>query len=388
MNKNGLLRNIAVLVIAAVVAFVAGADFLRLHEKDNIYAGNPAITEVKKLSAYNENLLGTAGDTDVFVLDSGVPGGKALIYGGTHSNETAAVLSALTYIENAQVSQGTLYVIMQANQSAMSATIPLRAQMEHMTFTLPDGSIRQVRMGSRLTNPVDQWPDPNYRLNSSGRVLKHGEVAEIRNLNRNHPGMEKGYLTEMVAYGIRQLIVQESIDLVFDGHEASPEFARVNYVIAHERAMDLGSTGILNATLDAMISGNVEGYPFKIDLSGKASFGLSHRALGDNTKTFATLFETLNPVMGFCHDKVTEDLVKNGKSPNYARITELGLLNTGKMPANGSPIEQRTAYHMEISRQLISAMGELNQEKSVTVTGLPTYIDMVTSGLESTLKPL
>jgi hypothetical protein len=388
MKNKKLLVNIAVLVVALAIALVAGADFRKMHEPDKIYTGNPAITSVKKLSDYNNNLLNTAGDTDIYVLDSGVPGGKALIYGGTHSNETAAVMNALTYIENAVVEQGTLYVIFQANQSAFTNTLPLRAQMSHMNFTLPDGSVRSVRMGSRLANPVHQWPDPNYRLNSSGRVLKQNEIAEIRNLNRNHPGMEEGYLVEMVAYGIRNLIDTEGIDFIFDGHEASPEFLRVNYLIAHDRAMNLGSTAILNASLDAMMEGNMEGYPFKLDLSGATSWGLSHRALGDNTATLATLFESLNPVMGFCHGKVNEELVKEGKSDNYVKITDMGLLDSGELTDAGSPIELRTAYHMEISRQLLNAMGELDPAKTVTVTGLPTFTEMVSNGLESTLKPL
>ncbi len=388
MKLNQLWINIIVLVVAAAVAFGAGSDFKAMQQPDEIYTGNPALTSIKKLSDYNKNLLDTPGDTDIYVLDSGVPGGKALIYGGTHSNETAAVLNAITYIENAEVKQGTLYVIFAANQSAFSATLPLRGQMAYMQFDLPDGSIRKVRMGSRLTNPVHQWPDPNYRLNSSGRVLKQNEIAEIRNLNRNHPGMQEGYLTEMICYGMRNLIDTEGIDLIYDGHEASSEFLRVNYLIAHNRAMNLGSTAILNASLDAMMEGNLDGYPFKVDLSGATSLGLSHRALGDTTDALATLFESLNPVMGFCHGKVDEALVKDGKSENYVKITDLGLLSSGELTPEGSPIEQRTGYHMEMSRQLIHAMGELDPEKTITVSGLPSFTDMVSDGLESTLKPL
>jgi hypothetical protein len=182
-----------------------------------------------------------------------------------------------------------------------------------------------VRIGTRLANPVHQWPDPNYRLNTSGRMLQHGEIAEIRNLNRNHPGLEEGYLVEMVCYGIRKLVETENVDVLYDGHEASPEFRAVNFLIAHERAMDLGSAAILNANLDAMMEGNMDGYPFKLDRSGATSWGLSHRALGDNTNAMATLFESLNPVMGFCHDKVTEELVKDGISPQLCKNHRAGL---------------------------------------------------------------
>lgn len=386
MQKQ-MLRNALILAVAAVVGTVAALDFLSLHQADRIYTANPAVTAVKKLSDYHPALRGTPADSDVYVLDSGKPGGRALIYGGTHANETAAVLNAVTYIENAKVEQGTLYVIFQANLSAFSATLPLRAQMDHMRFTLPDGSVRTIRLGARLANPVHQWPDPNYRFNSSGRVLEHGESAEIRNLNRNHPGMAQGYLTEMACFGLRCLIESEGIDLIYDGHEASPEFWRVNYLIAHQRAMDVGSTAILNASLDAAMEG-LGNYPFAIDLSGPTSWGLSHRALGDTTQTMATLFESLNPAMGFCHERVDEALVKGGVSANYQAITKLGVLSSGEMPPQGSPIELRTAYHLEMSRHLLGAMGELDLQKAITVSGLPTYAQMVEGGLESTLKPI
>ena len=388
MNTKHILRNVVVLLAALALAFLAGQEFYDLQQPDEFYTANPALTRIAKLSEYNPNLKGTAGDTDIYVFDSGVPGGVALVYGGTHANETAAVMSAITYIENVSVSQGKLFVIPQANLSAFSATLPLRAQASHMNFTLTDGSTRQVRIGTRLANPVHQWPDPNYRLNTSGRMLQHGEIAEIRNLNRNHPGLEEGYLVEMVCYGIRKLVETENVDLLFDGHEASPEFRAVNFLIAHERAMDLGSAAILNANLDAMMEGNMDGYPFKLDRSGATSWGLSHRALGDNTNAMATLFESLNPVMGFCHDKVTEELVKDGISPNYVKITELGLLNSGELTEAGSPIELRAAYHMEMSRHLIGALGELYPEKTLTISGLPTFNDLVTNGFEGILKPL
>lgn len=388
MNAKQTTRNVLVLLIALVLAFLAGQDFRDMQQPDKIYAENPALTRVAKLSEYNPNLKGTAGDTDIYVFDSGVPGGVALVYGGTHANETAAVMNAITYVENVLVTQGKLFVMPQANLSAFSATLPLRAQMGHMTFTLADGSVRTVRMGTRLANPVHQWPDPNYRLNSSGRVLEHGEIAEIRNLNRNHPGMEDGYLVEMVCYGIRKLVETENVDVLYDGHEASPEFRAVNFLIAHQRAMDLGSAAILNANLDAMMEGNMDGYPFKLDLSGATSWGLSHRALGDNTQAMATLFESLNPVMGFCHEKVTEALVKDGISPNYVHITDLGLLGSGELTDAGSPIELRAGYHMEMSRHLIGALGELNPEKTLTISGLPTFNDLVANGFEGILKPV
>jgi hypothetical protein len=47
-----------------------------LQQPDEFYTANPALTRIAKLSEYNPNLKGTAGDTDIYVFDSGVPGGR------------------------------------------------------------------------------------------------------------------------------------------------------------------------------------------------------------------------------------------------------------------------------------------------------------------------
>ena len=61
----------------------------------------------------------------------------------------------------------------------------------------------------------------------------------------------------------------------------------------------------------------INNLPLKMEISGQTSYGLSHRGLGDNTDALCTLFETCNPAMGSYHDKVTEELVKDGISGNY-----------------------------------------------------------------------
>ena len=47
--------------------------------------------------------------------------------------------------------------------------------------------------------------------------------SENRNINRTYPGKADGTLTEMMSYGIVQLINTENIDVTVDLHEASPE---------------------------------------------------------------------------------------------------------------------------------------------------------------------
>ncbi|MDR7870241.1 MAG: hypothetical protein RIN55_05230 [Tissierellaceae bacterium] len=380
MNNKQISKNIIVLIVVIAICIISGRDFLRMHKPDPIATSNPNLTEIRMLSDYSPGLKGTASDTEVYIIEGENPGASMLILGGTHSNEIAGMFSAVTYIENARMEAGTLYVIPRANNSGYTHTAPLWGMMDIIDFKLPDGSVREFRVGTRLTNPIHQWPDPNYYSGNSGRELKHEEVAEVRNLNRNHPGDEHGTLTEKVNYGISNLINTEGIDLLYDAHEAGPEFLRVNYLIAHERAMPVGSMAVMNA--------NIEGLPFAVDLSGSTSFGLSHRALGDNTKALATLFETLNPVMGSRSGKMSRELVLGGIDDNYVNITNRGLLSSGELSTEGSSINQRTAYHMVMCRELMVAFTDANPDKPLVVADMPSYDDFINNGLENILLPI
>ena len=351
-----------------------------MHQTDPIGTTNPNITEIRMLSEYSPGLKGTASDTEVYIIQGERPGGKMLILGGTHPNEIAGMLSAVTYVEKARMEEGTLFIIPRANNSAYTHTAPLWGMMDIVDFTLSDGSVREFRIGTRLTNPIHQWPDPNYLFGNSGRELKHGEVAEVRNLNRNHPGKMDGTTTEKVNYGISNLINMENIDLTYDAHEAGPEFLRVNYLIAHERAMPVGSTAVMNA--------NIEGLPFAIDVSGNTSYGLSHRALGDQTETLATLFETLNPVMGMRRGKMSRELVLGGFDDNYVEITNRGLLSSGELTMEGESIHKRTGYQSAICRSLMDAFTELYPDKPLSVSNIPSYDDFIEKGLENILLPI
>ena len=100
MKNKSLIPNIAVLLVVALVCVLTGQIYLQQQKDDVLYTENPNITGVIRLSDYNPNLKDTPGDVDIYVFDSGIPGGKALIYGGTHTNEVGSMLNAVTYLEN------------------------------------------------------------------------------------------------------------------------------------------------------------------------------------------------------------------------------------------------------------------------------------------------
>ena len=185
----GYVKNIVVIAVALLFAVMASVDFIAMRTPEPI-ADNPGVTEVRMLSEYCEGLKGTALDTEVYILDSGKPGGTLLVLGGTHPNETASYLAAIAMVENLKCTQGRLFIIPWTNKSGFTHTSPLDGMQDFFNITLADGSVRKFRVGNRLTNPVDQWPDYTYYMGSSGRQLEGTEIAEIRNVDRLYYGNE------------------------------------------------------------------------------------------------------------------------------------------------------------------------------------------------------
>ena len=116
--KKSYITGIAVILAAAIIAGAAGMNFYaKRHFVEDIRQG-AGVTEVFKLSRYNENLAGTIADTDVYVLKGEKEGGSLLLLGGTHPSEPAGHMAAIVFEENVKVEQGTVYVIPNINNSA------------------------------------------------------------------------------------------------------------------------------------------------------------------------------------------------------------------------------------------------------------------------------
>ena len=247
MKKNTITACLCLVLSVAVMVY-SGMNFLAARELP-LPEWGPSVTEVKMLSDWFDGLNGTNGDTPVYVLEGKKPGGAMLILGGTHANEVSGYMSAFTFIENAVVEEGTIYVIPYTNHSAMTHNDPSEGNLQYFTLTTASGE-RTFRYGSRATNPVDQWPDPDVYVHyPSGQQLSG---SETRNINRAYPGRPDGNLTEKMAYGVASLIRAENIDLTFDLHEASPEYPVINATVAHQRAMNIAAEGCINIMLDGI----------------------------------------------------------------------------------------------------------------------------------------
>ena len=367
-------KKTALVLLAAALLVVAAVtpEFQRMHKEVPIRKG-PGVTEIKQLSHYFANLRGTNGDTAVYVMDSGKPGGTVLLLGGTHPNEPSSMLSAVLLIENARPAKGRMIIIPSANNSGFSHTDYTEGAPQQFRLKAASGE-RWFRFGSRATNPTDQWPDPDIYVHAASGQKLSG--SETRNLNRAYPGRADGTLTEQIAYGIVQLIKQEKVSMTIDLHEASPEYPVINAIVAHERAMEYAAEVTIGLQMDGMKIG--------LEPSPKSLRGLSHRELGDATDTLAILMETANPAQGRLRGATNEQLVLTGKDVMYERAAKLNRLFV-PYDAKGQPIDLRVARHVTAVNEFLAVLSKKKPAQAVVLNKVPSYNDMVKKGIGSYL---
>ena len=374
MNKyRHIISASLALALAIVVIIVTGVNFLEARNVPLPECG-PGVTEMKMLSDWFEGLKGTNGDTPVYVLKGEEDGGSMLILGGTHNNEPAGYLSAFVFIETAVIQKGTVYVIPYTNYSAMTHNDPGEGNLQYFKLQTQSG-LRTFRYGSRATNPVDQWPDPDVYVHyPSGQQLSG---SETRNINRAYPGRADGNLTERMAYGITTLIRTEDIGLTFDLHEASPEYPVINATVAHQDAITIASEGCINLLM--------EGIEMTLEQSPTNFHGLSHRELGDNTDTMALLMETANASQGRLRGATCEEQVLGGQDQCYELSESLGLLYVPWKSMGGHPIEARCGRHLQGIYEYSLAYSNLNPGLEIKYSNVPGYEELYLNADEEML---
>ena len=362
------------LLLAVAGAALSTPGFRAMHRPDPILPG-PGVTSERRLAEWLPGLSGGPGDTPVFVLEGGEPGGTALVVGGTHGDEAAGFLAATVLVEAARVSRGRLLVIPRANASGFTHNIGQEAHPSGFVVETPGGP-RRFTFGARATNPVHQWPDPQvYTHVPSGQTLSG---SETRNLNRAYPGRADGSLTERIAFAVTALLRKEGVDLAVDLHEASPEYPVVNTIVAHERAMEIAA--LANVNLQAT------GIAIGLESSPPNLHGLSHREWGDATRASAFLLETTSPAQGRLRGRTDADLVTRGRDRFYLQAASRGRLSVPFGP-EGWPLEVRVARHLAGVRELLAASAGIAPDRAVVLDGLPTYEELVSGGLGRVLRP-
>lgn len=368
-KKTGII----ILFLSLIISVLAGKEFLKMREEESIVVGE-GVTSIQKLSDYLPALKGTSGDSDIYIFQGQEDGGKVLVLGGTHPNEPSSLISAVLMIENAKVKKGTLYVIARTNGSGFTHNDPQEASPQRFHIKTPFGE-RWFRFGSRATNPLDQWPDPDVYIHAaSGQNLSGNET---RNINRAYPGRKDGTYTEKMAYAVTELIKQNKIDMTIDLHEASPEYPVINAIVAHERAMPLASQVVINLEF--------EDIPMTLEPSPVTLRGLTHRELGDYTDTYAILMETANASQGRLRGKTNEELVLTGKDDRYTEAAKLGRLYV-PYDESGHPLEERVGRHLSAIAQFIDSLGENEAEKEIKVENIPLFTDLIENGIGNYLK--
>lgn len=369
LRKN-TVRNVICLVLSAAVLIATGCHFYWFRHYEEVIIPGAGVTSTFQLSEYFPELEGTYGDTTVYVLEGEEPGGSMLVLGGTHADEIAGHMAAITLIESATVTKGTLYVIPRTNNSAYTHTYPQEASPEIVHIETNSGT-REFVYGSRATNPLDQWPDPDIYIHaSSGQTLSGNET---RNLNRAYPGVATGNLTEQIAYAVTNLITEKNITMTIDLHEASPEYPNINSTVSHQDALSVVALGAIDLDLD--------GVSMRVEESPTTLHGLTHRELGDYTDTLALLMETANPCQGRLRGATNEALAITGIDPCYEKAAELGYLYID-YDETGVSLEERVARDLASINVYANACASLyGSEGMVTIEGMPSYDELCNGNL-------
>jgi len=413
-------RSAAIAALGLLIAGGSSILFRRMHQPEPLFPAQSP-TELRMLSAYHPPLKGTPGDTAIYIYDSGVPGGTLCILGGVHPNEPSSMLTAVTILENLSVEKGRVIIIPRSNASAYTHNDPQEAHLQRFPIETTHGP-RIFRNGSRFTNPIHQWPDPSTYLNPPGVFWEEqqkrypadefpymagnpGPFAQTlsgvdsRNLNRTFPGMPNGTLTEQIAFAIVTLVRDEKVDLVIDYHEASLEYPTIDVIVAHPRSADI------SAMAEMLLSG--DGVNIATDPSSPQLRGLSHRELGDATDAKSILMETANPAMGRLKGRPSLRQFVDGIDHTYYRAKQIeDRLNerlaaraaeaeakgrkVGErrrkivyvdVPAEGIPLALRVGRHLQATVRLVEAFSDDYPDREITVTGLPSYDQIIAHGL-------
>jgi hypothetical protein len=367
-NKQWIIKGIALAAWAAILVFAGVAFAQHRQYKETVVLG-PGVTEVKKLSDYYAPLRGSTNDCNIYVLDSGTPGGTLLVMGGVHPEEPGANLSAEVLVENAQPTVGRLIVAIHENRSASTVTRPGDAYPQFFTIQTDWGEMK-FRMGDRWANPLDSWPDPEVYVHyPSGQMLAY---MDVRNMNRTWPGRENGSLAEQTSYAFMRLIDAEGVDLTIDLHEAELEYPIIGTIVAHQNAMNVAAMTSMLLTAQEFTIG--------MEISPPALHGLSHREIGDYSNSPCLLIEAPEPFLDRVRGITDVALLLTGKDEFVMRAGEAGLLYW-PIDENGWPIDVRVARHVRTIEVIADMWSRFHKDSPMVLTGLPGYQELIDNGL-------
>jgi hypothetical protein len=278
-------------------------------------AGFPAREgiEVRRLSDYCPPLLNTAGDTAVYVLDSGKPGANMLLAAGAHGNEIAGIYAAEQFVQFARVESGCVFVIPHLNNSGVCAGTRL-VRLEHQGL-----------------------PDPDQYVPPEGKTEYAG--MEQRNVNRAYPGTEHAGLAQKIALAVMRLLTSENMAIAIDLHEAKPGSDLAWDIVANPKNIHAAALAVLDL--------EEKGIFMHLDISPPGMDGLSHKEWGGRTQSMAFLIETANPA-------------------------QADSLSADKMNDRRYALDRRVAIQMETVKALVVRANE-TLSAPLIFGGIPEY---------------
>lgn len=361
-----LIRKLIISALGLTVLILGGQSFYaHRHFKEAVVPGD-GVTAVKSLGDYFDGIAGSINDCNLYVLDSGNPGGTVLVLGGSHPEEPAGRLACWLFAENGMMTEGRMILALTANRSASTTTRISGAYPPDYTIDTPWGG-QTFRMGDRWSSPLDQWPDPEVYMHYPTR--QNLAYVDIRNFNRCWPGRANGTLTERTAYAFMQLIRKENVDLVIDLHEAELQYPVISTIVAHERGEEL-------ATYVSMMLPDMEGFNMGMEFSPKALHGLSHREIGDHSDAVSLLFEAPEPFLDATRGRTTREQLLTGIDDFVVKAGKAGLLFE-QIDENGWPIDKRVGRHTSAILQTLESWTELNFERPMVCENVPRYAEVI-----------
>ncbi len=367
------LKSVKALVLAVMLGAVGVSGWLfreqRVYKEPVVVS--ESITTVKKLSDYSDAVKGTVNDMNVYIFDSGVPGGTILVFGGSHPEEPAGIIASTLLVENLKVTQGKVIVIDRMNPSGSTNTRLGEAYPRYFHVETPWGE-RKWRFGDRSGNPLDSWPDPEVYIHyPSGQNLAY---MDIRNINRCWPGRADGLLTERTTYAAMRMIEAENVNMTIDFHEAELEYPVENTIVTHEKGYEVA------AMTSMMLTSQTFDIPMGMEFSPKALHGLTHREIGDHSAAASYLFEVAEPLLDRIRGITDEELLMSGKDRFVMKAGEHKLLYA-PIDESGWPIDKRVARHVTATTTLIQVNNMLHPDQMITIEGIPTYQEMMDNGV-------
>jgi hypothetical protein len=362
------IRKLVILLLVGVIGVLAGKEFRDLRYYEDSFVASAYLTEVTSLSAYEPSLRGTWADAPVYVFDSGAPGGTAFFMGGAHPNESAGILSAYVLMESIEISKGRVIVLPIANLSASTASLSGFGYPSYYHVET-DWGIRMYKIGSRVANPLDQWPDPPIFVHyPSGQNLCY---EDSRNINRNYPGRTDGSLTERVGWAIMALLETEHVDFAFDIHEASITYPVNDTYVAPDISADI-------AFLSSLSLGS-RGIDIRVELSADSLKGYSHREWGMVGDVRSFLIEAPTPFIERVVGPMTGKLVRYGKDEFLVKMADAGYAAV-PYDENGYGMEYRCGLQLSAALEAVS-VGSIFDPDAALEVSWPGFEELAEMGI-------